>query len=52
MVFVPSGASEVPRNGVTHLFIYRLRSYGDLEGIVEELSAINDKQKDIVTNIP
>ena len=26
-----------------HLFIYRLRNYGDLEAIVEELSAIYDK---------
>ena len=28
---------------MTHLFIYRLRNYGDLEAIVEELSAIYDK---------
>ena len=28
---------------MTHLFIYRLRNYGDLESIVEELSAIYDK---------
>ena len=29
---------------MTHLFIYRLRNYGDLEAIVEELSAIYDKK--------
>ena len=29
---------------MTHLFIYRLRNYGDLESIVEELSAIYDKK--------
>ena len=28
---------------MTPLFIYRLRNYGDLESIVEELSAIYDK---------
>ena len=30
---------------MTHLFIYRLRNYNDLESIVEELSAICDKKK-------
>ena len=29
---------------MTHLFIYRLRNYGDLEAIVEELSAVYDKK--------
>ena len=29
---------------MTHLFIYRLRNYSDLEAIVEELSAIYDKK--------
>ena len=29
---------------MTHLFIYRLRNYNDLESIVEELSAIYDKK--------
>ena len=29
---------------MTHLFIYRLRNYGDLEPIVEELSAVYDKR--------
>ena len=29
---------------MTHLFIYRLRNYGDLEGIIEELGAIYDKK--------
>ena len=29
---------------MTHLLIYRLRKYNDLESIVEELSAIFDKK--------
>ena len=29
---------------MTHLFIHRLRNYGDLEATVEELSAIYDKK--------
>ena len=29
---------------MTHLSIYRLRNYGDLEATVEELSAIYDKK--------
>jgi len=29
---------------MTHLFIYRLRNYGDLEAIIEEMSAIYDKK--------
>ena len=32
------------RKNATHLFIYRLRNYGDLESIVEELSAIYGKK--------
>ena len=32
------------RKNMTHLFCYRFRNYGDLESIVEELSAIYDKQ--------
>ena len=35
--------SPIVRKNLTHLFIYRLRNYGDLESIVEELSAIYDK---------
>ena len=35
--------SPIVRKSVTHLFVYRLRNYGDLEGIIEELSAIYDK---------
>ena len=35
--------SNIIRKNMTHLFIYRLRNYSDLEGIVEELSAIYDK---------
>ena len=34
----------IVRKNMTHLFIYRLRNYGDLESIVEELSAIYDKK--------
>ena len=34
----------IVRKNMTHLFIYRLRNYGDLESIVEELSAICDKK--------
>ena len=36
--------SPIVRKSMTHLFIYRLRKYGDLEAIVEELSAICDKK--------
>ena len=32
------------RKNMTHLFIYRLRNYTDLESIVEELSAIYDEK--------
>ena len=38
------GVSPVIRKNMTHLFIYRLRNYGDLESIVEEMSAIYDKK--------
>ena len=37
------GVSPVIPKNMTHLFIYRLRNYGDLEAIVEEMSAIYDK---------
>ena len=36
--------SPIVRKKVTHLFIYRLRNYGDLESIVEEMSAIYNKK--------
>ena len=36
--------SPIVRKNMTHLFIYRLRSYNDLESFVEELSAIYDKK--------
>ena len=36
--------SPIVRKNMTHLFIYRLRNFGDLEAIVEELSAIYDKR--------
>ena len=45
--------SPIVRKNMTHLFIYRLRNYGDLESTVEELSAIYDKQRNNnFTNIP
>ena len=34
----------IVRKNMTHLFIYRLGNYNDLEPIVEELSAIYDKR--------
>ena len=36
--------SPIVRKNMTHLFIYRLRNYGDLEAIVNELRAIYDKK--------
>ena len=36
--------SPIVRKNMTHLFIYKLRNYGDLEATVEELSAIHDKK--------
>ena len=36
--------SPIVRKNMTHLFIYRLRNYSDLESIVEELSAVYDKK--------
>ena len=36
------GVSPVIRKNETHLFIYGLRNYGNLEAIVEEMSAIYD----------
>ena len=36
--------SNVVRKNMTHLFIYRLRNYSDLEAIIEELSAVYDKK--------
>ena len=34
----------IVRKNMTHLSIYRLRNYNDLESVVEELSAIYDKK--------
>ena len=34
----------IVRKNMTHLFIYRLRNYGDIEPIVEELPAVYDKK--------
>ena len=36
--------SPIVRKNMAHLFTYRLRNYGDLESIVEELSAVYDKK--------
>ena len=36
--------SPIVGKNMTHLFLYRLRNYGDLEPIVEELSAVYDKK--------
>ena len=36
--------SPIVRKKMTHLCIYRLRNHGDLEPIVEELSAVYDKK--------
>ena len=41
---VYKAVSIVIRKNMTHLFIYRLRNYGDLQSIVEEMSAIYDKK--------
>ena len=35
--------SPIVRKSITHLFIYRLLNYGDLESIIEEMSAMYDK---------
>ena len=34
----------IVRKKMTHLLIYRLRNYGDLESIIEEMSTIYDKK--------
>ena len=44
--------SPIVRKNMTHLLIYSLRNYGDLEATVEELSAIYEKMKNTFTNIP
>ena len=38
------GVSPIISENMTHLFIHRLRNYGDLEGIIEELNAIYGKK--------
>ena len=43
--------SPTVRKNMTHLFIYRLRNYEDLEATVEELSAIYDKKKKTLLQI-
>ena len=42
--------SPIVRKSMTHLFIYRLGNYNDIESIVEELGAIYDKKKHPFTN--
>ena len=37
---VYKAVSPVIRKNMTHLFIYRLRNYADLQAIVEEMSAV------------
>ena len=44
--------NPIVRKSMTHLLIYRLRHYSDLESIVEELGAIYGIKQNIVTNIP
>ena len=39
---VYKAVSPVIRKNMTHLFIYRLRNYADLQAIVEEMSAVYD----------
>jgi GTPase SAR1 family protein len=41
---VYKAVSPVIRKNMTHLFIYRLRNYADLEAIIEEMSAVYDKK--------
>ena len=41
--------SPIVRKNVTDLIIFKLRNYADLEGIVEELSALTDNK--IIKNI-
>ena len=36
--------SPIIRKNITHLFVYRLRNYADLESWIEELSAVYDKK--------
>ena len=36
--------SPIVRKNITNIFIYRLRNYGDLEYIIEEMSAMYDKK--------
>ena len=36
--------SPIVRKNLTHLFVFRLRNYADLEGWIEEFSAVYDKK--------
>ena len=36
--------SPIIGKNITDLYVYRLRNYGDLESLIEELSAIEDKK--------
>ena len=37
--------APIIRKNATAMFIFRLRNYGDMEAILDELSALADKQK-------
>ena len=39
---VYKAVSPVIRKNMTHLFIYKLRNYADLQAIIEEMSAVYD----------
>ena len=39
---VHKAVSPIIRKSMTHLFIYRLRNYADLQAILEEMSAVYD----------
>ena len=39
---VYKAVSPVIRKNMTHLFIYRLRNYADIQAIIEEMSAVYD----------
>ena len=41
---VYKAVSPIIRKNLTHLFIYRLRKYADLEAIIEDRSAIYDNK--------
>ena len=40
--------SPIVRKSITNIVIYRLRNYGDLESMIEEMSAIYDIKKTLL----